>query len=258
VRERQRAGQALYALDGERLAEARPDLILTQRLCGVCAVGDDDVRAAVRDFPSPPRVLDLEPRSLADVLAAVRQVAEAADARAAGERLVAELAGRIARVEAAAARMARRPRVAFLEWLDPIFGGGHWNPELVRRAGGSDRHGREGEAARVVEWAEVVAARPEVLFVACCGYDVRRTREDLAALASRDGWDDLPAVRADRIHVADGARFFSRPGPGLVDSLEMLAHALDPEAHAVPAGATPAVKVRAADLRRMLAPASHQ
>jgi iron complex transport system substrate-binding protein len=145
-----------------------------------------------------------------------------------------------------------------LEWLDPLFGGGHWNPELVRLAGGLDPFGSEGAAATMVAWGDVVAAAPEVLFVACCGYDVARTLEDLPLLAVRAGWDDLPAVRAGRVYVADGTRFFARPGPALVEGPEMLAHAIDPETHPLPVRGTAAARVHAQDLRRMLAPASHQ
>jgi iron complex transport system substrate-binding protein len=176
---------------------------------------------------------------------------------------VSNLTGRIAAVGDATARMARRPRVAFLEWLDPIFGGGHWNPELVRLAGGVDPLGREGRAAVTMSWDDVVAMRPELLFVACCGYDVERTLDDLAPFAERDGWEGLPAVQTGRIHVADGTRFFSRPGPGLVDSLEMLAHAIAPDAHAPPRDVAPARRVRPQELRargsgRAHAAAAHQ
>ena len=260
VREHARAGRPLYALDAEGLAAAAPDLILTQRLCGVCAVSDGEVRAVLRALPGAPALLDLEPRGLADVLGAIRAVARATGAAGAGERLVNGLSARIARVAARSERMARRPVVAFLEWLDPIFAGGHWNPELVRLAGGVDPLGRPGEAAGTVSWAEVAACEPDALFVACCGYDEEHTVADLALLAARAGeeWDALPAVRAGRVHVVDGTRFFSRPGPALVDGLELLAHALDPDAHASPARGTPAPAVGIDDLRRTLAAAADQ
>jgi iron complex transport system substrate-binding protein len=144
-----------------------------------------------------------------------------------------------ARVEAVAARSAaarHRPRVALLEWLDPPFSCGHWNPELVRLAGGEETLGVAGQRSRTLTWDEVAAARPEVVFVACCGFDVERTLVDVEALRDAQVWRGLAAVRAGRVYVANGSHYFSRPGPRIVDSLEILAHALDPEVHPLPVG----------------------
>ena len=127
--------------------------------------------------------------------------------------------------------MVSRPRVILLEWIDPPFSSGHWSPELVRLAGGEEVVGVAGERSRTVDWQQIVAAAPEVMLIACCGFDVERTLADLPILRGYRGWDNLPCVRAKRVYVVDGSAYFSRPGPRLVDSLEILAHAFDPEIH---------------------------
>src|SRR5262249_53584566 len=135
------------------------------------------------------------------------------------------------RVDAVAARSAgvARPRVLLLEWLNPPVSCGHWSPEVVALAGGNEGIGRPGERARTLTWGEVVASRPEIVVIACCGFTVERTLEDLPLLRAISEWAELPAVRAGRVYVVDGSAYFSRPGPRLVDSLEILAHALRPE-----------------------------
>ena len=134
------------------------------------------------------------------------------------------------------AGVSERPRVTFLEWLDPPFSSGHWNPELVRIAGGIEGHGKEGQPSRRLRWEEIREWQPETIVIACCGFTVERTRQDLAGLHSIAGWDTLPAVRVDRVYVADGSQYFNRPAPRLVDSLELLAHALHPVLHPLPKG----------------------
>ncbi|RMD68330.1 MAG: cobalamin-binding protein [Gammaproteobacteria bacterium] len=243
VRQRLQAGRALYALDLPVLQGLRPDLILTQALCDVCAVAEDEVQAAARRLPRTPRVINLKPQSLAEVLASVRQVAEAAGVEEAAREVV---GGLQARVEAVAARAAgiRHPlRVVVLEWLDPPFSSGHWTPELVRLAGGIEALGREGQPSRTVSWEEVSAAQPEVLFIACCGFSIERTLEDVPAWQHIPGWQEVPAIRTGRVYVTDGSHYFSRPGPRLVDSLEILAHALYPDVHPLPAGLSPPVRI---------------
>jgi iron complex transport system substrate-binding protein len=243
VRERLRTDRALYTLDLPVLEELRPDLIVTQALCDVCAVAEEEVRAAACTLPGRPAVLNLEPQTLADVLAAIRQVARAAGAERAGDDLIAALGARVAAVASRTAAIERRPRVALLEWLDPPFSCGHWNPELVRLAGGVEGLGKEGRPSRTLSWDEVLAWEPEVVFIACCGFGTERTLADLPALWLIPGWRNLPAVRAGRVYVTDGSHYFSRPGPRLVDSLEILAHALHPEIHPLPAGLAPPVRV---------------
>jgi len=252
VRERLRTKGALYALDLPALERLRPDLIVTQALCGVCAVAEEEVRAAACTLPGNPRVVNLEPQTLSEVFGAIRQVAEAAGVgeagaslRREGERIVGGLAARVEAVVARAAGMRHKPRVALLEWLDPPFSCGHWSPELVRLAGGVEGLGQEGKASRPLRWEEVMTWQPEVVLVACCGFGVERTLEDIPPLQSVPGWRELPAVRHGRVCVTDGSQYFSRPGPRLVDSLEILAHALDPEVHPLPAGLPPPVRVSA-------------
>ena len=236
VRERLTGRRALYSLDLPTLAELRPDLIVTQALCDVCAVAEEEVQDAACRLPGRPQVVNLEPETLPQVLDAIRQVAQAAGMPAKGEETVRALEMRVQAVAARSALVQKRPRVALLEWLDPPFSCGHWTPELVRLAGGEEVLGRAGERSRTLRWDEVAAAGPEVVFVACCGFDLERTLVDVSALRDAPGWRELAAVRAGRVYVADGSQYFSRPGPRLVDSLEILAHALHPELHPLPPG----------------------
>jgi iron complex transport system substrate-binding protein len=236
VRERRQGRGALYSLDEEVLERLRPDLIVTQALCEVCAVAEDEVQAAACRLPGRPRVVNLEPETLSQVYGAVRQVAEAAEAGSKGEEVVRALEERVSAVTARTGGIRSRPRVALLEWLLPPFSCGHWSPELVRLAGGEEVLGRAGERSRTLTWDEVAAAAPEVVFVACCGFDLERTLADVDALREVAAWPELPAVRAGRVYVTDGSQYFSRPGPRLVDSLEMLAHALHPASHPLPPG----------------------
>jgi len=241
VRERLTSEKALYSLEPAVLEDLRPDLIVTQALCDVCAVAGEEVEAAVCALPGRPRVVNLEPETLSEVFDAARLVAEAAGIVGRGDAVVRSLVARVEAVAARSAGLARGPRVALLEWLDPPFSCGHWNPELVRLAGGVEVLGREGRRSRTLTWDEVASADPEVLFVSCCGFDVERTLVDLEALRDRPEWTRLRAVRESRVFVVDGSAYFSRPGPRLVDSLEILAHALHPETHPLPEGLPAAI-----------------
>ena len=219
---------SLYTIDRELLADVKPDLIVTQQLCTVCAVDMEDVLDAIRDLPHIPEVVNLEPMSLSEMLGDIEMLGEATSHQRASQTLVNALEGRIEQVQLAVARVTEQPRVAFLEWIDPLFCGGHWNPELVRLAGGYDPIGREGEPSTQIEWEQVVECAPEVMVISCCGFSAERAREDLPLLAALPGYGDLPCVRAERVHVVDGSAYFSRPGPRLVDSLEILADFLHP------------------------------
>ena len=223
VRERTGRGEAIYELDREVLARLSPDLVVTQAVCEVCAVSYDDVRAVAEELEPPPRVISLDPSTLGEVIAGVRDLAEAAGSPEAGERLATEAADRIDAVGRAVAG-ARRPRVAALEWLDPAYAGGHWVPQMIDLAGGDDALGLPGEKSRVVSWEEVEAGQPELVVVMPCGYDAPRAHEEARSYASR-----LAALGADRIAAVDAAAYFSRPGPRLVDGLELLAHLLHPD-----------------------------
>ena len=240
VRERLQTQAALYTLDADALAALRPDLIVTQSLCGVCAVAEADVQATVARLPGAPRVVDLEPVTLGDVLGSIQTVGEAADVDAAP--VVARLAARLETViQSVAGR--RAPRVAMLEWLDPPFSAGHWNPELVEVAGGSEVLGQAGEPSRTLDWAEVVEAQPEVVVVACCGLEPERTLGDVGVFERVPGWQTVPAARDGRVVVVDGSGLFARPGPRLVESAELLAHLF--HGTPMPDGVAPPVRLPA-------------
>jgi iron complex transport system substrate-binding protein len=219
----------LYSIDRTLLGELAPDLIVTQELCEVCAVDYGEVLDAIKDLPKTPQVLNLEPMSLTEVLADIETVGAATGRSDEARQFVASLRRRVERVRAAVERAETRPTVAFLEWVDPLFCGGHWNPELVRLAGGSDPLGNEGTPSTRMEWQEVLDAQPDVMVISCCGFDEERTRQDLPILEALPGFADLPCARNGRIHVVDGSAYFSRPGPRLVDSLEILAGFTHPE-----------------------------
>ena len=243
VRQRLETTRALYTLNLPMLEELRPDLIVTQALCDVCAVAEEEVQAAACSLPGSPRVINLEPQTLSQVFGAISQVAAAAGVSPKGEEVVEGLAARVEGVVARRTALRSRPRVALLEWLDPPFSCGHWSPELVRLAGGVEGLGREGSPSRTLRWDEVIGWQPEVVFIACCGFDVARTMDDVALLQGVAGWEDLAAVRLGQVYVTDGSHYFSRPGPRLVDSLEILAHTLDPIVHPLPAGLPAAVRL---------------
>lgn len=237
VRDRLKTERALYTLDLPTLERLRPDLIVTQALCDVCAVAEAEVTAAACSLPGRPRVINLEPTSLDEVFDTLHLVARAADLPPGqAELVVGGLQRRIGSVVTRSERVTERPHVVVLEWLDPLFSCGHWTPELVRLAGGDEVIGLPGRPSRTLAWDEVVAARPDVLFVACCGFSLERTLVDLPALRSLPGWAGLPAVQTGRVYVTDGNAYFSRPGPRLVDSVEILAHALRPDLHPLPPG----------------------
>jgi len=221
VRERTQAGRALYELDEHTLAELEPDLIVTQAVCEVCAVSYDDVVAAAGRLPSRPMVLSLDPTTIGEVLADIPRLAEAAGVPEEGEELVEEAGFRIDAVRDAVDG-AERPRVAALEWLDPVFIGGHWVPQMIEMAGGDDLLGLPGEKSRTTDWAEVEASQPDVVVSMPCGYDTARATEETTAMASR-----LEPLEAD-VFAVDASSYFSRPGPRLVDGIELLAHVLHP------------------------------
>jgi iron complex transport system substrate-binding protein len=223
VRELTEQGRAIYELDEDGLRRAQPDLIVTQALCAVCAVSYDDVRAVAERLEPRPQVISLDPHTLGEVLGDVRTLAEAAEARDAGVDLVQDAASRIDRVRLAV-RGAEPVRVAALEWLDPIYVAGHWTPQLIEYAGGTDLLGMPGEHSERRSWEEVAAASPEVVVVMPCGYDAERAAEEAYEYA-----DELAELGARRVVAVDAAGYFSRPGPRLIDGLELLAHVLHPD-----------------------------
>ena len=236
VRERLNTDKALYTLDMQALQSLRPDLIVTQALCDVCAVAESEVKQAVCSLPGKPQVINLEPVSLNDVLLCMQQVATAVGCSETAQKEIELLQARVQAVANRTQSLPARPSVMLLEWIDPPFCAGHWNPELVELAGGREIFGKKNQPSRSVTWESIVNADPEVLFIACCGFGVDRTQQDLPLLQSYPGWESLQCVRNRRVFVVDGSAYFSRPGPRLVDSLEILAHALHPEKHLLPVG----------------------
>ncbi len=236
VRERLQHQNALYSLDMPVLESLRPDLIVTQALCDVCAVAEDEVQAAATALPDNPRVINLEPTCLADVFACIRQVGRAAGIEGRAESYIDQLQRRVAAVAERTESIERRPSVLLLEWIDPPFCAGHWSPELVALAGGREAIGVAGQRSVTTAWSEIVAADPEVMLIACCGFSVERTLQDLPILQAYPDWERLACVKSDRVFVVDGSAYFSRPGPRLVDSLEILANALHDPIHPLPDG----------------------
>jgi len=221
--------RSLYTLDAELLRDLAPDVVVTQQLCDVCAPDYASVTQWAASLPKPPRVVSLSPSSLADIFGDIKRVASVLGHFERGEALVDSLQARVERVRSKAAVATTRPRCCHLEWIDPLFCSGHWTPELVEIAGGTDPLGRNGLPSVRISWNQVRDAKPQILVLACCGYDAARTLQDIAILESMPGWNTLPAVIDRRVHVVDGSAYFSRPGPRIVDSLEILAELLHPE-----------------------------
>ncbi|EMI20467.1 periplasmic binding protein [Rhodopirellula maiorica SM1] len=210
----------------------------------MCAVAESEVQSAACSLPGSPPVINLEPTSLDDVMQCIRQVGSAADCLARAEHCIAQLQLRIDAVAARTASIAKRPSVMLLEWIDPPFCAGHWSPEIVALAGGREAIGVAGERSATITWEQIVAADPEVLMIACCGFDIARTMQDVPILKSYPHWETLTCVKNDRVYAVDGSAYFSRPGPRLVDSLEILAHALHESVHPLRRGLPAAKKVR--------------
>jgi iron complex transport system substrate-binding protein len=223
VRELTEQGRSIYELDEAALGRLQPDLIVTQALCTVCAVSYDDVRTIADRLDPRPQVVSLDPTTLGEVLGDVRTLARATDAKDAGVELVQDAAARIDRVRLAV-RGAEPVRVAALEWLDPVFVAGHWTPQLIEYAGGFDVLGLPGEHSEQRSWDEVRAAKPEVVVVMPCGYDAGRALEE-----AYDYADELASLGARRIVAVDASGYFSRPGPRLIEGLELLGHILHPD-----------------------------
>jgi iron complex transport system substrate-binding protein len=235
VKELVREGLSVYRVDAELARELRPTVILTQTQCEVCAVTPADLEAAACEWIGiAPRLVAVAPNTLGDVLDDVVRVAEGCGVGERGRALRArewehiEAIGR--RAAAAAAASGRRPRVASLEWIEPVMGAGNWLPELIERAGGTSVLGRGGHDAAWSSLAEIAAIDPDVLVIAPCGFDLPRTRAELAPLVSAPGFDALRAVREDRVFLADGFLHFNRPGPRIAETLEIYAEILWPDA----------------------------
>jgi iron complex transport system substrate-binding protein len=221
---------SVYRVDADLLERLRPSHIITQSQCEVCAVSLKDVEQAVCLFTgSQPVIVSLEPNALADVWSDIRRVAAALNASERGEELVAGLRRRMDDVVAKARTAQSRPTVACVEWIEPLMAAGNWMPELVEMAGGVNLFGETGKHSPWMSWEELVAADPDVIFISPCGFDIARTMEETHLLTGKREWRELVSVKENRVFVADGNQYFNRPGPRLVESLEILSELLHPE-----------------------------
>jgi iron complex transport system substrate-binding protein len=223
VRRAVRENGTIYTIDEPLLRELRPDVILTQKLCDVCAVGYGTVARLAETLPGPPRIVNMEPSGLSDIFDDIRRIARACDVAERAEELVAKLSGRVEVVRQRAADVAHRPRCFLMEWVDPPFCSGHWGPELVEIAGGHDPLGRKYQPSAQIDWHDVLEARPEIIVLALCGYDVDLAQRDYELLREFPGFDSLPAARTGDIYLVNASAYFARPGPRIIDTIEILA-----------------------------------
>ena len=219
----------IYHIDAGTLRTAAPDLILTQQLCDVCAVSFNEVQRAVAVVGGDCRVVSLEPATIEEILGTIEQAGALTGVLDRAQALTSSLRARLDVVAAAVAGASERPRVCCVEWLEPLFGAGHWVPEQVRLAGGVEVFDRVGLPSQRVSWADVLALAPEVVVLLPCGYDLEATLREAARTPPPPGWSSLPAVRAGRVWATDGSAYFSRPGPRVVDGVEILGHILHPD-----------------------------
>ncbi len=225
-----RDGLGVYRVDADKLRELRPDVILTQSQCEVCAATAAEVETALRDWlGAKPTLLSLEPSSLGDVWNDIARTAEALGVAEAGQRLAASLADRVTSIAERALRVKEQPGVANIEWIDPLMAAGNWMPEIVTLAGGRNLFGESGSHSPWISHERLRAADPDVIVILPCGFDLARTRRELAPLLAAPGWEELRAVRRKRVFLCDGNQYFNRPGPRLVESLEIMAELLHPD-----------------------------
>lgn len=222
-------GESLYGLDEQMLEELRPDIILTQELCTVCAVSATTVARVVHNLSFKAEVINLEPHNLEDIFSNIMTLAQVCNVEEAGVAAVRQLQSRVEFVRTAAQSATRTPTLFCMEWINPPFAAGHWNPEIAEIAGGNDMLSRKNFPSRQVSWSELADFNPEKIVLMVCGFDIERTVEELEILHDHPIWNSLRAVQTGEVYIADGNSFFARPGPRIVDSLEMLAQVLHPE-----------------------------
>jgi iron complex transport system substrate-binding protein len=230
VKDTLRDATSVYRVHAELLRDLQPDVIITQAQCEVCAVSLKDVEQAICSWlESQPRLVSLEPNALADVWNDIMQVAQALGVKDRGQRLVQELQERIRTIAEGAAKIRPRPTVACLEWIDPLMAAGNWMPELMELAGGVNLFGSAGRHSPWMTWEELCGRDPEVIVALPCGFDLARTRREMAALVRLWEWSEFTAVRNGRVFITDGNQYFNRPGPRLVESVEILAEIFHPQ-----------------------------
>jgi len=220
-------GLSVYKVDGDLLRELQPGVIVTQTQCEVCAASPKDIEDAVASWTgTAPNIVSLEPNALADVWTDIQNVAVALGAPERGRALTGDLQARMASIEAQASEAGSRASIACIEWIEPLMAAGNWIPELVTMAGGEDVFGAAGKQSPWVSWEALCAMDPDVILILPCGYDIAKSRSEMAPLTSRPDWPDLAAVQGNRVFIADGNQYFNRPGPRLAESLEILAELL--------------------------------
>jgi iron complex transport system substrate-binding protein len=228
VREYVSRGESLYAVDAQALEELAPDLIITQDLCHVCAASPDDLGTALARLAERPEVLCLNPQDLGDVWRDILWVGEETRRARAAETLLQDIGERLGLLERMVAERAERPRVAFLEWLQPFYVSGHWVPEMIELAGGQDVLGRVYTPSFRVTLEDIVAAAPDIILISPCGYSAQQARDEYLSMAHSDEWNAIPAVRGGRVFALEANSYFSRPGPRLVAGIEALAGVFHP------------------------------
>jgi iron complex transport system substrate-binding protein len=229
VAQRIGSGRSLYEVDERLLEKIAPTHILTQELCHVCAPSGNEITRALAALPVKPEIVWLTPHSIEEIFGNLRELGLATDKLARAEEMIADCRARMERVASKIRNVSRRPRVFCLEWTDPYYCSGHWVPEMVALAGGEDKLGRKGKDSVRIAWEEIKEWAPEVLIVSPCGFETKKAVAQAKELLQRPGWDGLPAVRSGRVYAVDANAYFARPGPRVVDGVELLAHLIHPE-----------------------------
>ncbi len=245
VRQQLSTEKAIYHLDMDVLKDLKPDFIITQSLCEVCAVAEDEVLDAVCELPGDAKIINLEPMTLEDVFDTLLLVGEETGFKRQAINAVTQLKDRVNKVIELTEKnipLDSRPNMVFLEWLDPTFNAGHWTPELIEYAGAISLLSNKHKPSTTITWESVVDVDPDILFVACCGFNLERTLQDMPIMTNKKAWSNMKSVKQNNIYVTDGNAYFSRPGPRLVDGLEIMAHALHPDIHALPSNLIAATK----------------
>ena len=228
-REVEKRGGDIYKIDEKLLEELKPDLILTQELCAVCAVSYTKVKEAARVLDADTKIVSLEPNNLEEIIDNIRLVGKITGKASQAEELASRLSQRIDKVKEKTKRVQHRPRVFFMEWLEPPWAGGHWIPQMAEYAGGLEGLGNPGRPSQKISWNSVVQYQPEIIVLSPCGYDLKGVKAESHVLASYPDWDKIPAYKNSKIYAVNASAYFSRPGPRVVDGLELLAHVIHPE-----------------------------
>ncbi|HJP64509.1 MAG TPA: cobalamin-binding protein [Mucilaginibacter sp.] len=221
---------SIYTVNREKIKELAPDVVITQAQCEVCAVSLEDVEAALKDYlDKQAHIISLQPNNLDDILNNIRQVASVLDVIKTGERVIEDLQERVDIIRHKLKFIENKPTVACIEWLEPLMVSGNWVPELVSIAGGSPVLAEAGKHSPFVQWSDIQQADPDIIMVMPCGFSIERTMKEIHLLLSRPGFSDLAAIKNNRLYIADGNQYFNRPGPRIVDSIEILAEMINPK-----------------------------